>query len=113
MGRMYDATLIVPNNLKEEDANKVIEDVGDEVVRHGGRVESVKPIGLHSFVRRMNKQDSGYYARMLFEMDPDKVSKFLARLKLKGEVFRIQVTVYEPPAPEDESAAAEEVSTDA
>ena len=53
----------------------------------------------------MQKRDAGQYVRMDFELDADAVSAFRTRMKLKPDLFRIQILCAEKPAPQEKADA--------
>jgi ribosomal protein S6 len=91
MGRLYEALAIFPSSMDEDGFNKALGEFVNEIERLGGRTAGVQKLGVRSFARTMKKNKSGNYVRVGFEMDADKLDKFRGRLKLKGDVFRVQI----------------------
>lgn len=89
--KTYDATLIFPNSLKDEELTKALDRVKEEVTRLSGEVLSAKIVGRRQFARPMKKRESGQYAKMSIKLGPQNVSGLTARLKLNGDVFRAQI----------------------
>ncbi len=103
--RPYEAMIIFPNSLNEEALKKAAESVEVEITRLGGVVKETRFLGSRSFVRRMQKEESGYYIVVKMEMPPDQVAAFRARMRLKSEVFRMQFVSAPKAAPAAEPAA--------
>lgn len=92
----YDALVIFPSQLKDEELDKALDRLKKEVARAGGEVTGSRLIGRRSFTRPLNKKDAGVYIRLGVQMPPDAMTGFLARVKLQEEVFRMQITRVEP-----------------
>lgn len=89
---LYDAMIIVPDQLSEEQVTAVQQRVQDEIARAGGTVKLSRVLGRRSFARTMKKQESGRYARIRFELGPAAMQAFNERLKLVDNLFRVQIT---------------------
>ncbi len=94
----YEAMIIFRESLKDTEWDGAVDTVRAEIEKLGGSMSSCTRLGKRDFVRPMQKQVSGHYALMAFELDGDKVGPLQARLKLNNDVFRVQVVVA-PPAP--------------
>ena len=92
----YEALLILPAKLDDEAVKKAMQTVSDEVATLGGTVSNYDVVGKKVFARILKKQTAGIYVKMQFELDADAVSALLARLKFNADVFRIQVTSFDP-----------------
>lgn len=93
----YEALIIFPSQLKDDELNAAVERVEKEIDRAEGRRIGTEVVGKRMFARTMQKKDSGVYVRMGFEMTPSAVAGFRARLKLQETIFRAQVTRVEEP----------------
>ncbi len=89
--KKYEGMFIFPASIQDEALNAVIERSTAEMTNLGGIVESTEVLGRKTFAHPMEKQDSGIYVKVLFELDPDKVSALHARYALDEEVFRFHV----------------------
>ena len=97
--KTYEATVIFPGSLAEDAVTQNLDKVKVEIERLQGRIVEAVSMGRRSFPRLMHKQESGYYVRMRFDLDPGSVSALQSRLKLNENLFRIQIVVAEPPIP--------------
>ena len=109
--KTYEAIFIFLSSLSEEDTQKTLQRVTAELTKQGGVVKETLPMGRRTFARPMKKEDSGFYYKMRFEIDPLHMEPLQARLKLIEEIFRVQITVAPAnrpaaPAPAGEAAAA-------
>lgn len=89
--KTYDATLIFPNSLKDEQFTKAVDRVKEEVGKLGGEVVGTRVIGRRQFARPMKRRESGQYVKMRMNLGPEDVSGLTARLKLNSDVFRVQI----------------------
>lgn len=101
----YEATIIFREDLKDTEWDDAVETVRAEIKKLGGDMSSCTRLGKREFARPMQKQHSGHYGLMAFQLDGDKVAALQARLKLNEQVFRVQVVVAPdaPPAPRKET----------
>lgn len=91
MLKAYEAMFILPPSLKDEALEATVEDIKGEIGRLGGNVLSAKVLGTRSFARPMRKKETGQYFRLDMKIAPDAIARFLARMKLKPHVFRVQI----------------------
>ncbi len=98
----YEAMIIFPESLKEEALDGALDRVVAEIEKIGGKVEAKTRLGRRAFARPMDKQTSGQYMVVTFQLAGEKLAALQARLKLNEEVFRAQFVR----APEVVAAAA-------
>ena len=91
MLKKYDATLIFPNSLRDENLTKAIDRVKEEISKLGGEIPETKVVGRRQFARPMKKRESGQYVRMQLGLDPTSIAALLARFKLNNDIFRAQI----------------------
>jgi len=106
----YEAMIIFRESLKDADWDGAVETVRGEIEKLGGTVSSCTRLGRREFARPMQKQHSGHYGLVAFELDGDKVGPMQARLKLNEDVFRVQVVVAPPAPPAPEKGADDGVA---
>ena len=87
----YEAMIIFQESLKETEWDGAVEAVRAEIEKLGGKMTSGTRLGKRDFARPMQKQQSGHYGLIAFQLDGDKVAALQARLKLDEQVFRVQV----------------------
>lgn len=89
----YEAMVILPESLTEDEIEKGLGVLTAAVKKSGGTVAG-KPtrLGRKVFARPMAKQTAGEYALMRFEMPGEQVDAFQKSLKLEEAIFRIQVS---------------------
>jgi len=109
----YEALIIFREDLKDTDWETAVAAVESEIQRLDGSVSSTTRLGKREFARPLQKQLSGHYGLMAFELAGDKVAPLLARLKLDERVFRVQVVTAPPVssaplAPKQEMVRVEE-----
>ncbi|MBO7721983.1 MAG: 30S ribosomal protein S6 [Kiritimatiellae bacterium] len=89
--KKYDANYIFVGITREEVLDAYLEKALAEVTKLGGQVLETVKLGKRVFSRPMKKRDSGVYAKVRLEMDPDKVAELVKRYRLVEEVFRVQI----------------------
>jgi ribosomal protein S6 len=88
--------MIFRESLKETDWDGAVDAVRAEIEKLGGTMSSCTRLGKREFARPMQKQQSGHYGLVAFELAGDKVGALQARLKLNADVYRVQVVVAPP-----------------
>lgn len=89
--KRYEAMFILPESLKEDELEKLLDGICGEIKKLNGHIESRTRMGKRSFARRLKKQDAGHYVIVTFLLAPDKVSSLLARFKLNEQIMRVQI----------------------
>ena len=87
----YEAMIIFREDLKDADWDGAVDAVRAEIEKLGGKVASCTRLGKREFARPMQKQLSGHYGLIAFQLEGDKVGALQARLKLDEQIFRVQV----------------------
>jgi ribosomal protein S6 len=96
----YEALIIFPSQLRDDELKVAVERVEKEIDRAEGVRVGTEVAGKRSFARPMQKRDSGVYVRIGFSMNPAAMAGFRARLKLQESIFRVQVTRVDEPLKE-------------
>ena len=89
--KKYDALYIFVNAVRDDAIEPLVEKVGADITRLGGKVLGSEMLGRKTFARVMKKKESGVYVRVRFELDPSKVADLRARYALNDEIFRVQI----------------------
>lgn len=89
--KKYDGLYIFTGLNKDDMLEKQLDKACGEITRLSGVVLNTEVLGKKHFARTMQKQDSGTYAKIRFELDPTQVKTLLHRYQLSGEVFRVQI----------------------
>ena len=89
--KKYDALYIFVNAVRDDAIEPLVEKVGADITRLGGKVLGSEMLGRKTFARVMKKKESGVYVRVRFELDPAKVAELRARYALNDEIFRVQI----------------------
>lgn len=104
--RHYEAIFIFRSSLKKELLQESVDNVGAEIVRHGGAMSKTNELGKRTFARAFRKggHDSGQLVRFIFTMDPAKIDSFRERFRHREDVVRAQIiSVGEPASKGEES----------
>lgn len=89
--KKYDGLYIFAGLAKDDNVDALLEKVTGEITRLQGTILSADVLGKRTFARPMQKKENGIYARVRFEMKPDKVNALRDRYRLAEEVFRVQI----------------------
>lgn len=87
----YEGLFIFPESLKDPALEEALGEVKNEIKKHGGDVESITRLGKRAFSRRLEKQEAGHYAMIALQLPGDQIDPLLARFKLNGNIFRVQI----------------------
>ena len=89
--KKYDGLYIFAGMVKEEGIAQLTEKATAEITRLDGKVLDTVALGKKSFAHPMDKKESGYYVKVRFEMDADKIATLVNRYHLSEDVFRVQI----------------------
>ena len=87
----YEAVVIFQESLNETDWDDAVAHVSAEIEKAGGKLTSSTRLGRRPFARMMQKQESGHYGLIAFQLAGSSVAALNARLKLDEQIFRIQI----------------------
>ena len=91
---IYEGMFIFEESLRDEAMDAVLETVRADMERDGAEIVTCRVLGRRGFARPMKKKrTAGVYVRMVFKLDPLKVTKLLARYKLNDDVLRVQIVL--------------------
>lgn len=109
--KTYEVVIILADHLPEDGIDKALKSFQKEIKSFKGKCSSPSRMGRKIFARPQKKMTAGEYILYNVDIDPAKIQQLLARLKLAGELFRIQFynksAEVATPAPAAEAAAAE------
>jgi small subunit ribosomal protein S6 len=104
----YELLHIVSGGLTEAEATKVTDEVGDALMKLGGKAADENVWGRRKLAYPIEKDDHGWYVITRFAMDPAKVDEFSKALNLNRKVIRtVLVKASEVPTPEEAKKAQE------
>jgi len=107
--RQYEGMFVLRKSLADEELDKVLEMIQEEIEKVGGEVQSTTRLGKRSFAYSMKKESAGFYAVVMFELDGDAVDALRARFKLNTDVLRVQIVL--PADVTDAAPEQQEVDT--
>ena len=87
----YEALIIFPESIKEDELESRLKPVLAEFENLGGRTVHSTRMGRKQFARTMQKQTSGHYVLVTFELEGTKIPDLLKRYKTNDDVFRVQI----------------------
>jgi len=91
--KRYEGLFILETAAKEEGIKDAIDKISAEITGAGGKVETVQKMDKKNFSRVADKKhNSGYYANVIFEIEPGALSQLRQRFALNEQVFRVLFT---------------------
>jgi ribosomal protein S6 len=91
--KRYEGLFILETAAKEEGVKDAIDKISAEITGAGGKVETVQKMDKKSFARVADKKhNSGYYANVIFEIEPSALNQLKQRFALNEQVFRVLFT---------------------
>jgi len=95
----YEAMVILPESLTEEEIEAGLSLLSDVIKKRGGTLQG-KPtrLGRKPFARPMKKQQIGEYALLRMELDGAEVSNVHEDVRLEDAIFRLQISRLPEPA---------------
>jgi ribosomal protein S6 len=91
--KRYEGLFILETAAKEEGIKDAIDKISAEITGAGGKVETVQKMDKKSFARVADKKhNSGYYANVIFEIEPSALNQLKQRFALDEQVFRVLFT---------------------
>lgn len=94
----YEAMVILPESLTEEEIESGLDALSEEIKGLGGTAGKAARMGRKPFARPLKKQTAGEYALLRFELAGEQVTPLLEKLKFHKPIFRIQVSRLEEQA---------------
>ncbi len=103
----YEGLFIINlNNVKEEGIKDTLDKIEHEITASGGKVVTVQKMDKRSFSRVANRKvGAGFYANVIFELDPARLHTLRDRFLMHEDVFRAMFTEASPIKPTDIVAA--------
>lgn len=96
--KRYEGLFILDTAGKEDTLKDTIDKVSAEITSLGGKVETVQKMDKRSFSRVANKRhNAGFYANVIFEMEPSALEQLKHRFTMSDDVFRVMFS--NAPAP--------------
>jgi ribosomal protein S6 len=97
--KRYEGLFILETAGKEEGIKDAIDKISAEITGAGGKVETVQKMDKKNFSRVADKKhNSGYYANVIFEIEPAALAQLKQRFTLNEQVFRVLFTNAPEPA---------------
>jgi len=91
MKKTYEAVVILPETLADDQINKVLKSFEKEVKGLKGNCSSASRMGRKLFARPLQKMTAGEYVLYNIDIEPGKVQSLIDRCKLNENLFRVQM----------------------
>lgn len=89
--KKYDALYIFTQSGNAETFGKFTERMQAEITRLGGTIVTTEDLGRKTFARVQQKNETGSYLKIRFELDPASVATLRSRYALIEDLFRVQI----------------------
>lgn len=101
----YDITIITKEDLGIEPVKKEIEALA-------GNIISSESLGQKKFTYEIKKETTGFYTKIIFEIEPEKLIELNKKLALKGEILRFLILTFKKTvlSPEKKSIEVEKIA---
>ena len=99
--KRYEGLFILNTAGKEEGIKEMVDLISTEIQQSGGKVATIQKMDRRPFARVADKKySSGFYVNIIFESQPDAITKLRGKFALNADVFRVLFTL--APAPKEE-----------
>jgi small subunit ribosomal protein S6 len=88
MSRLYEVMFIVRPDVEDEEADKLIESLGNTVKTGGGVVRSAEKLGRRKLAYQVRKFNDGNYILLTIEADGAVVLELERRLRVTEQVIK-------------------------
>jgi small subunit ribosomal protein S6 len=88
MSRLYEVMFIVRPDVEDEEADKLIEGLGNTVKTGGGVVKSAEKLGRRKLAYQVRKFNDGNYILLTIEADGPVVLELERRLRVTEQVIK-------------------------
>lgn len=87
----YEGMFIINPQLSDEDTEKVIETIQEEIKKSKGEIANIERIGKQHLSYPIKKFQDGYYLLLSFQGEGDFISKIKAKYKINNNILRILI----------------------
>jgi small subunit ribosomal protein S6 len=84
----YELTYIISPDRAEFEAQKVEATIHEAITKHGGNLISHDFWGKQQLAYHIGKHEFGYYATVIFAVEPEEIEEFLKDFQLMPEIMR-------------------------
>lgn len=98
--KRYEGLFILNTAAKEEGVKEALDKISSDITAAGGSVETVQKMERKSFMRVAdNKHTAGFYANVIFKIEPPALPQLRTKFALNQEVFRVLFSKSPEPKP--------------
>jgi len=95
--RTYEAVIILDDRKVEGKGNAFVDQVAQDIRDLGGKIRERRCLGRRHFAYKIKRRSAGTYWDLILDLDPSRVRDLQDRYKLREEVLRMVVFLYEEP----------------
>lgn len=86
----YETIMILDNELSEDKRNGTLKVIKD-FIEENGKIEEFEEIGTKKLAYEIKKHSKGYYVRILFKINTNKIDELKKIFRLKEEIIKFIV----------------------
>ena len=86
--KTYELLIVTKPVLDQEEADAVIDKIGETVSSYKGKMLSVDKIGRKKLAYEISNFKDGYFATLRFELPAEKVAELKRQLRLNENIIR-------------------------
>lgn len=91
--KRYEGLFILKSASREEGIKEIIDNISAEIIRLGGKIETVQKMDRRSFSRvRKKANNAGFFVNFILEIKPEMIVQLRSRFTLSEDVFRVLFT---------------------
>ena len=102
----YEAMVILPERLTEEEIEKGLDSICKVIKDLGGSTNRPTRLGRRPFARPLKKETSGEFALVAITIDPQRLVELRERIRHDEFLFRVQISRVDEKAIARRAAAA-------
>ena len=84
----YEGMFILNPQLSDEEMDKLIENVQQEIKKNSGEIGEVKRVGRQHMSHKIKKFQEGYYLLIDFKGEGDIIEKTLSKYRINDNILR-------------------------
>lgn len=84
----YEGMFIINPQLSDEDTDKVVEAIQEEIKKNKGAVANINRIGRQHMSYPIRKFKDGYYILLDFQGEGDLIGKILGKYRINDNILR-------------------------
>jgi len=97
--KQYEALIILRTAGSEQEIVQQAAQLGEQIKKVGGRVESAQNLGRRRLAFRISRQAEGYYQLLRFQAPAEQIGELDRLFRLNDTIVRFMILTGDEPAP--------------